>query len=168
MIAESMVKIVNDSKGNPEFLFHRFPMCPTANRLVAPVRGRLIATREKRAWENEVRSYHLRHHRQINQVKNTLADMKRKAGFLILNVDTYFVFPYSKLFTKDGRPKKLDANNRTKATLDAIATLTNIDDRYYFGGYCEKLHGESQTPYTIVQLKPMEAQNVKNAFSDLK
>lgn len=73
----------------------------------------------------------------------------------MIQIDTYFCFPKSKLFIqskppkdskkKIGDPKKLDGSNRIKPTHDAIATMLNIDDCYFWAGHFEKIEAPDET-----------------------
>lgn len=47
---------------------------------------------------------------------------------LTLGIHCDFYFPHEKLFTKDGRLKKLDVSNRLKALHDCVAEALGVDD----------------------------------------
>ena len=60
-------------------------------------------------------------------------------GGLMIRVDAYFVFSRARLWTLNGSPRKLDANNRLKPALDGLVSCLGIDDAYFWGGHCEKI-----------------------------
>ena len=166
-----MIKQGECAQGRVAFLLRDIPMCPTANRLVMPHRGRLISTPELRQWKAEVEAWQLRHLRPLEHVKETLEKYLSGGKFRVLQVDCYHVFPMEKIFTKTGKPKKIDSNNRLKAMLDAASKMTGIDDKFYFSGACEKLGGPVASPRTHLIIKSTVFQResiVDKIFSEIE
>ena len=71
---------------------------------------------------------------------------ERLYGSEALHVDLYFLFHWRSLYTKDGRVKRLDAQNRIKCALDALGDVIAIDDRHIFSGSYAKLECDPATP----------------------
>lgn len=61
-----------------------------------------------------------------------------------LGIHFTFFFPLNRLFTLDGRIKKLDASNRVKAAQDALASMLEIDDSKFFEVSAKKLVGPKE------------------------
>lgn len=54
-----------------------------------------------------------------------------------IEVHMFIHIEKSKLFTKLGKLKKIDASNRIKATHDALSEIINIDDKHFSVGKSE-------------------------------
>jgi Endodeoxyribonuclease RusA len=79
----------------------------------------------------------------------------------MLRVDTYHVFDSDRIWTKDGKPKKIDANNRVKACLDAVSTMIDIDDKYFFDGDCAKIIStQKESECAIIRISPVKPQTL--------
>ena len=93
------------------------------------------------------------------------ADLKSKikAGEIFaLNLD--FCFTSSQVFTKDGRYKKIDMNNRIKSAVDAISRLLEIDDSLFFSHLCQKLVTDQETPFFDAHIAVIEG-DTKNVYA---
>lgn len=161
-----MVKFKNESVDGFFICLNNIPMSPSANRLLMPMRGRLISTPQKRTWEKQVQLYRAKHILELNRINFFLKKYISSTEVPALRVDAFHCFPQKKLFTKQGHPKKIDANNRLKGTLDAVSNLIGIDDKYFFNGNCEKIGNEGELEYTIVHIKPTRFQNVNTHISE--
>lgn len=51
-----------------------------------------------------------------------------------LEIERIYYFSHSRIWTKLGRPKKIDTSNFIKALDDAIADIIGLDDSYFFKG----------------------------------
>ena len=71
-----------------------------------------------------------------------------------LKVDYYFVFPKSKLLTKDNRFKMLDSANRIKSCQDGLASIIGIDDKMFVTGVVEKvICDEDKEAHVIIHIQ---------------
>lgn len=126
------------------------PIPNSVNRGFAAVRGRLIKTAEARKFDQEIAIW------LYSQNNKTLSNIRALAKNAVSNnkmlqVDRYFIYPKHKLFTKEKKskglivpesPKKIDADNRVKPLLDAVAKIIGVDDKYFFSGHTEKMVSE--------------------------
>lgn len=157
-----MIKI--DHKNN-DFIIKIFnlPMCPTANRLLMPSRGRLISTPEKRIWESEVNIFSLRNRNALLKAQKIIHEFI-SLGDPYLSVDLYHCFCKEKLFSKQNKVKKIDSNNRMKASIDAISNLLSIDDMYFFEGQCKKIISHNKNDFTVAVIKNTKLYSYKELF----
>ncbi len=76
-------------------------------------------------------------------------------GFIV-SVDTYFIFPRSKIWTlptykkNPNAAKKIDASNRIKIAHDSIAEILGVDDSYFFCGWYEKIESSDERERTVM------------------
>jgi Holliday junction resolvase RusA-like endonuclease len=83
----------------------------------------------------------------------------------VLRMDSYCIFEHSRIWTKDNKPKQLDADNRRKALQDAVFELLNIDDKHVFCGNIEKATCDNKDlECSIIKISPVMAKNL----SDIK
>ena len=134
-----MVNIFNPKK--PEFFYctiHNFPLPPTINKQLTKAkfhRG-FIKTKVARDFDEQVKKFYVEHSKDLANLGHLMNEYVYQGyGF---TVDTTFYFPEKKLLTKEGRLKRLDASNRIKATHDAIANITAVDDQYIISGSFDK------------------------------
>ena len=114
--------------------FKNFPIPPSENQLyrnLAKV-GR-VKTRAYREYTTEVEAWHLSHLKPIKRAKAYI-DPK-----IPLKVEFRMMMNPTRLFTKDGRIKRLDASNRIKAMLDLFSGCLEIDDSIFFSCKIEKI-----------------------------
>lgn len=149
-----MIKLDIDAHGLLNVYLQGLPMPPTINQSMAIVRGRLISTASKRLFFNEVNTYRIRNFKALQRAANSLQQLLATDPALCFRVDCYFALPHNKLFTKDGRVKIFDANNRLKSALDGLSELIQIDDKYFASGIAEKITTRSIKPSFTVHIKP--------------
>jgi hypothetical protein len=133
-----MVMIFNEKNEQFYCTILQFPMPPTSNKQLTRARfgNRFIKTTLARSFDSTVDLYQKQHGDDFARLSVVMEQFKMKGfGF---KVDTTFYFPREKLLTKKDILKKIDASNRIKATHDAIARLTNIDDQYFISGSFDK------------------------------
>lgn len=83
-----------------------------------------------------------------------------QAGY-VLRVDTYFAFEHSRLWTEKMRPQQLDADNRRKPMQDEVGKLLEIDDKYFFSGFIEKVSCINKDfECSIVKISPVLARGL--------
>lgn len=91
-----------------------------------------------------------------------------KMGF-VLRLDTYFAFENSRIWTKAGQPKGLDADNRRKALQDGVCSILDIDDKWIFSGIIEKVTCDSEDQeQCLIRISPIKhrtLQEIKNLRS---
>ena len=86
----------------------------------------------------------------------------------LYRLDRYFCFPYSKIWTKEGKPKKLDASNRIKAFDDCFCDMIGVDDKRIWSGVAEKVTlEETRQPCVIVKIRPIRSKDWKGLINSL-
>ena len=99
--------------------------------------------------------------------KELLFEVMNDESGMMLKVDFFFVFKRERLWTKDNRPKKLDASNRIKAASDQLAKFFGIDDKVFFSVSSEKVSGENECAIIfITPISPMSSVEILNNFKD--
>lgn len=79
----------------------------------------------------------------------------------VLRVDTWFAFEHSRLWTKDGQPQMLDADNRRKALQDGLANILDIDDKWIFSGMIEKVTCDSKEyEQCVIKIIPVKCRTL--------
>lgn len=136
-------------------------MSPTANGLYSS--GRFDS--KSRRWKSDSYKLFLSYcstFQLYNQIKIKECELylkeKTKDGFVI-QLDTYFIFPRDKIWTKSKKSKsaihQMDTSNRIKALHDVFAKMINIDDRYFFSGFYDKVEGSKESVTLIIKpIKP--------------
>ena len=72
-----------------------------------------------------------------------------------LEITCTFYLRHSRVFTKEGNPKRMDCSNRLKAIHDSVALLFGIDDCLFFKVHAEKRAiSEAFTEKTVVDIRP--------------
>lgn len=116
------------------------PMPPSINKQLGVRGGRLRKTGEAHTFDSEINKW-------IKKNKNFVAEIRSEMPLCIearpyLSVDCIFVFHEERILTKGKQAKSplkvLDANNRLKSALDAVAKIINVDDKHFTSGNCEK------------------------------
>lgn len=115
---------------------------------------RLIKSHEARSFDGLCNFYGI-----VHAEKAALASINLlqciQLGYTI-EATTEFVFPFEKIFAKNGLPKTIDANNRIKSCLDGVSKLIEIDDKYFFSGSYRKVGCKTlKDAYVNVILKPV-------------
>jgi len=146
-----------------------FPLGPSANELYEPnVRryrdksGKLRVTvagyRKGKVLSEYMEAVELYKSRNIIKIIDISKQCKEwlKEGY-VLRVDTYHAFQYDRVWTVNKKAQRLDANNRVKACLDAVANMIGVDDKYFFDGDCGKLSCDRrESECTIIKISPMK------------
>lgn len=111
-----------------------------------------VATKELKDYRKLCSQFEIANSKTFNEIKDSI---RKDAGlFEHLKVDYFFMFKRERLYTKDGRPKRLDVANRIKAVQDCFFHSLGIDDKHVFCSMIEKISGENES-VTIV-LHPHE------------
>lgn len=130
---------------SPTLSIFNFPMPPSVNQSLRPIRsgrmaGRLVKTKEAQKFERAYKQAAIKNQAVFKEAKTIFE--KSLGPTSGLKVDCFFAFPLSKLVTKPGpdrKMKQLDANNRLKGAIDGLAFCLGIDDRHFISGNCEKI-----------------------------
>lgn len=125
------------------FELHRFPLPPTANRIVMPIRGRLIKTQEYRIYEKKIEIYKLRNFKICEQINRELKD-----GLIFIH--RIFVFHIKRVFSKKNEFKSLDTTNRIKIADDMLSKCIGIDDKYFKCGSYEMAFCDSESDEQVI------------------
>lgn len=78
---------------------------------------------------------------------------------MVLNVDSYFVWPRERVFTKGVKAKSwiksIDAHNRLKQLHDALMNhVFEVDDSFIFSGQAKKMFcGSIKEPECFIEIK---------------
>lgn len=141
------------------FILKRIPIPPTSNNLYASVRGRLIKSIEGRKYEASLKLYSIRNFKILDQIKSELKTNDT------LKIECFFIFHKSRIISKKGEYKKLDATNRIKALHDVISDMIGIDDKQFISVSCEKVICENQDDEQVIVI--LSKENQRN-FNEIK
>lgn len=126
------------------FVLKRIPLPPSSNQLYSSVRGRLIKSIEGRKYYAAISMYAVRNFKIIDQIKSHFSPKDT------LKIDCYFVFHKSRIVSKKGEIKVLDASNRIKSCHDGISELIGIDDKHFVSGHLEKVICEKESDEQVI------------------
>lgn len=115
----------------------KWPMPPTSNKLYSSFRGRLVKSKDGRAYDDKLDLFKMLYKRKLDVVKNQLKSLIEEHG-KCLKISTVFVFHKNKVIGQKGQMKKLDATNRIKQVHDHLARLLEIDDCYFTNSIIDK------------------------------
>lgn len=84
----------------------------------------------------------------------------------LLKVEMFVAFENGRVWTKDGQPQQIDADNRIKPMQDGLSKMLSIDDRWFFCASIEKVTCDSKESECIsIRITPQKArtlQEIKN------
>lgn len=133
-------QVLKDIDGS--YLIFGLPMPPPENNLYVNSRNGRFKSKELAAYQQHSDYFHLQEKRALSTLATEIRD-QWIPGSKLIEIERYYFFPEEKVFTKDKRPQRMDASNRNKALDDAIATMLEIDDKYFFRGTEEKIATDS-------------------------
>lgn len=128
--------------GDDFILWNRLPFPPSVNESLAAIGYRskagkiashLVSTRVSRGFKDECETWRLKNLSLVAHTRTKVLEWK------ILRVDIICVIRHERMYTLKGQPKVFDVHNRIKPLHDAIATILNHDDKYFFAGDAEKV-----------------------------
>lgn len=124
------------------------PFPPSDNRLHRTGRRSYIRFKsgEYLAYEHLISVYRLANLNALNEIKQNLTGMHK--------LEIYLYFEPSRLFTKVGKPKRIDATNFLKAQCDSLAKLLEIDDSEFWDVRVLKCKSEIQKSYVDIYIEP--------------
>lgn len=136
------------------WLIKNFPLPPSVNNSLASVvinrSVRQIKTSAGRAFDAKVQEYILKNKHHLDMIAAEIK-VSMDLGYQ-LKIMCYYCFNKSDLWTKDKRVKRLDTNNRIKATLDGVSKAIGIDDRHFFAEEHEKIETDELTPHVMIAI----------------
>lgn len=121
--------------------------------------GKLAPSRELKDFENRFGEWRLKNNVLVAKARKFVRE-EILLKDLMIQIDTYFCFPGTALWTQKGMPKKMDASNRIKALHDCIADALEIDDSWFWEGRFEKIETNRAEPWCFVVLKPWKTRSV--------
>ena len=149
-----------------EIIISDFPMPPSHNLLydyVKPYTLKNGITQKKWKYSTVYKDYisvcyewSFKHYARLKKIKK---DIGASTG--ILKLDTFFIFPYTKIFSKSGAIKKIDASNRLKACHDCFSEIVGLDDKHFFCGYFGKYPTSDDDERVIMVVSEMETAELK-------
>lgn len=111
-------------------------------------------TKEARLFEKDMAMWGLSKANAVRAARH-LASQCRPG--VALDVHMVFYFKHERLFCKNGKPKKLDADNRIKPLLDQLSKLIQIDDCWFFSGAYDKIATNGPERVTVcIQHEPID------------
>ena len=129
------------------------PMCPSVNKIYATDfrTKRRFKSKDAIKFESDFSKWILTHEYQLGVIKTHLNTKEKHEIKIELEIEYYF--PYSKIFCKNGKPKRLDHFNRSKMLIDQLSKAIGIDDCYIFKTTEEKLVDEKEYINLKVMIK---------------
>lgn len=94
--------------------------------------GRRYKSAELTRWQTEFQIWSFLNRMHVLELQSYFS----RKGFL--RVDCEFYFKHERVLCKDGRAKRLDADNRLKSLLDSLTNLIGIDDSWIWAGSFSK------------------------------
>lgn len=153
------------------FVFRQFPMSPSENQMYPTIRDRRtgglrrIASRELNAFKRQTESWRMQNLKMVKEAQLALSTEIRQNQMSMIRVDSYLGFQHSKLFTKQGMRKRMDASNRIKGLHDAISNILCIDDRFFYPGRTEPVivdRSEDECALIVMQISQLREMNQAN------
>lgn len=143
-----------------------FPLPPSMNELYSNVPGvGRVATKELKEYRNTVAKWSFAN-AKYRQLFEKIRDEEWNDA-QIFKIDTYFIFKHSRIWTKDNKPKRLDASNRIKACHDYLCDFLGIDDKQIWNCSVEKVSGEKEGVIVLISpITPMTSVELLSKFSD--
>ncbi len=79
----------------------------------------------------------------------------------VLRLDSWVAFERSRIWTKDGQPQVIDADNRRKALQDGISKILDLDDKWVYSGIMEKVTCESKDlEQSVIKISPFKCRSL--------
>lgn len=109
------------------FRISNFPLPPSENNVYSNVRGRgRVPNAKMKEWWRDVQIWELMNLPTIKGVRRWMD------GHSFFHIDIDFLFHYSRIISKAGKPKINDCANRLKPIHDSLAKILMIDDCAFF------------------------------------
>ena len=121
--------------------FEKIPYPPSHNQIYATNRsgfGRGKTKTEKyKNWEAYMQGWVLGNQRLVREAESVLGKYVHESTNHFLTISIALVVPRTDIISQMDTIKRIDASNRIKPLLDALANIIQIDDRHFFLGSCE-------------------------------
>lgn len=148
-------------------VFQNFPMPPSSNSIykhfIDPKSKNSRSPRVKRVSTADLNNYKAECNRWIvanMQLCETAHNYLRDEP--CIQVDVYVSMYADRIFTKDGKVKKLDVSNRGKALYDCLATAIRVDDRHFTDCRLVKVvAGENEYESCLVVFRPSKLTSLR-------
>lgn len=114
-----------------EIALKKLPMPPTINKSLMVARGRMIHTKESRIFKKQIEDIEFYNFHEITKTRKYFSDHR---GERFIKIHVHYFFRADELYYKNGKLKKMDCHNRSKAIYDGVSTLVGVDDRYFVPG----------------------------------
>jgi hypothetical protein len=111
-------------------------------------------------FQTKCQLFKMRHRVELEEYKQTLLSWIKDGNVIVM--DSYCVFEQQRIWTKDGNPKQIDADNFRKALQDMVFNILGIDDKYCFRGNIEKVTCiDKDLECSIVGLRPAKPRTLE-------
>lgn len=132
---------------------HSFPMPPSSNHVYATIQRDAKSWRTKsaelREFERDALNWALAGGPGLHRARD-LAKQARNGKNLVLDVHAKFYFKRERILCKNGKPKRLDTSNRIKALHDALATILEVDDCFFWSLSADKAAILGNAPESVL------------------
>lgn len=151
-----------------------FPLPPSVNDYLMPVaggwsvnkkgrkyqKGRWVKTEPHKLYMQRCHEWKLLNgeawYKIRAELKAQVLKARQERRRVAFQVDTYFAFHDERIWTVNNIPERLDADNRLKPCRDALADILEIDDKYFFSGFFEKVSTKTkEEECTYMRITPM-------------
>lgn len=161
-----------------------FPLPPSVNEYLMPIAGgwatsKTGKTYRKGRWvKTKIHTDYVKHcelwakknaqgfNSISNDLKKAVMEARENKKRICFRVDAYFIFHEPRIWTVNNIPEQLDADNRLKPCRDALAKILDIDDKYFFSGFFEKVTAPSKdqecTFIRITETIPKDIQDIRS------
>lgn len=143
-----------------DIIFSGIPIPPSSNNMYCNSRrGGRIKSAAFRIWERDFAVWALDSAQTFARGRQLVKERLKQGK--VMAVHCTFYFNRSRIFCKDGKPKKQDASNYIKALHDAMAETLLIDDCWFFDGMTRKRPVDSLVPgsseMAVVEIELIDA-----------
>lgn len=150
-------------------IIKNLPLPPTVNHLYINVnrfgRSFRAPSQQYKDYKKEMSAWALQ---RMNFLKELNLELNKIiAQHKMIRVDSYFHFEHERIWTKKGKPKKMDSSNRVKPLHDQFSEWVGIDDRYFWSGFHEKITCEPGKERTTVVLLPFMPRHDRDLKTEL-
>lgn len=153
-----MEKLLEEQCAYSLVIFSGVPIPPSVNKQYKTIIrrnrfNRLISTKASSkdlvSYRSVFQQWALINARKIQNIKNEISKWKS-----FIECELYFAFNKDKLFTKQGKAKKIDTSNRDKALLDLLSTELGFDDSHFNVIRSEKIISKDPIEQVYILLRP--------------
>lgn len=158
-----------------------FPFPPSVNNYLMPVfggtkinkkgkhynHGRLVKTQSHIDYSVACDVWAARYKSGLKDLCESIRkrrdELESSGRVFALDVTAYLVFNREYVLTKSNIPKKVDADNFSKALQDNLFRILQLDDKYSFSPTIEKVIGSTSSKnYVVLSIKEKSPENVSS------